>query len=181
MSIDAPLMMNATPKLASLRAPMDPSLSALIGNVGLFWRLRTQGRQASMFEQDGAPGEEYKSICEFMRLYATLRFYQVALLLGTTGSIVGALLSNAARASVLLPGLLKGGGLFITLAFLVMEFRSTSYWHRLRLRCNELSQVLGYQPFSTASRWSPLTTSGAAFYLHSFIASLWLASLFLHI
>ena len=29
-----------------------------------------------------------------------------------------------------------------------------------------------------ASRWNPLTTSGAGFYLHVFIAAMWLASLF---
>ena len=46
----------------------------------------------------GSPADEYKSVCEFMRMYATLRFYRLALLLGTTGSIVTAL-SSAAAAS----------------------------------------------------------------------------------
>ena len=123
------------------------------------------------------PAEEYKSVCDFMRLYATLRFYQLALLLGTTGSIITALSSNAVRMSFARAEFLKTGGLVVSLAFLVMEFRATSYWHGLRDRGNELAQALRFRPFPTPSRWNPLTTSGAGLYLHAFIATLWLASL----
>jgi len=125
------------------------------------------------------PGEEYKSVCDFMRLYATLRFYQLALLLGTTGSIITALSSNAVRASFARAEFLKTGGLIVSLAFLVMELRATSYWHGLRDRGNELARALCFRPFPTPSRWDPLTTSGAGFYLHAFVAALWLASLLL--
>lgn len=127
--------------------------------------------------QVGNPAEEYKCVCDFMRLYATLRFYQLALLLGTTGSIITALSSNAVRTSFARAEFLKTGGLIVSVAFLVMEFRASSYWHHLRDRGNELAAALGYRPFPTPSRWDPLTTSGAGFYLHAFVATLWLASL----
>ncbi|MBX3667367.1 MAG: hypothetical protein KF778_03110 [Rhodocyclaceae bacterium] len=78
-------------------------------------------------QASGTPGEEYKTVCEFMRLYATLRFYQLALLLGTSGSIVTGLLPQAARMSFIAMDLLRAGGVLISLSFLVMEFRSTSY------------------------------------------------------
>ena len=131
--------------------------------------------------ESGNPGEEYRSVCEFMRLYATLRFYQLALLLGTTGSIVTALSSDAVRTAFARAQLLKTGGLIVSLAFLVMEFRASSYWHGLRRRGNELAQVLRFQPFPTSSRWNPLTTSGASFYLHVVVATLWLASMCLRL
>ncbi|GAA4359762.1 hypothetical protein GCM10023165_56240 [Variovorax defluvii] len=125
------------------------------------------------------PAEEYKCVCDFMRLYATLRFYQLALLLGTTGSIITALSSHAVRTGFARAELLKAGGLVVSLAFLVMEFRSTTYWHGLRDRGNALARQLRFMCFPTPSRWNPLTTSGAGFYLHVVVAALWLTSLFL--
>lgn len=123
--------------------------------------------------------DEYKSVCEFMRLYATLRFYRLALLLGTTGSIITALTSVAVRASFARLEILKLGGLVISLAFLVMEFRATSQWILLRNRCNELARHFQFQLFPDSSRWDPLTTSGAGFYLYALVAVLWVISLFL--
>jgi hypothetical protein len=129
----------------------------------------------------GNPADEYKSVCEFLRLYATLRFYRLALLLGTTGSIVTALTSIAVRSSFARLEILKFGGLVVSLAFLVMEFRATSHWLALRKRGNELAQCLCFQPFPGTSRWDPLTTSGAGFYLYAVVAALWAASLLLRV
>ena len=123
--------------------------------------------------------EEYRHLCEFLRLYTTLRFYQLALLLGTTGSIVTALSSAAVRHSFMGSQMLRVRGLVMSLAFMVMEFRASSYWHRLRDRGNELALRLQFHPFPVSSRWSPLTTTGAGFYLHVFVAAMWLTSLFL--
>ena len=119
---------------------------------------------------------EYKAVCDFMRQYATLRFYQLALLLGTTGSIVTALSSQAVRAVPMRVDMLRAGGLVISLALLVMEFRSSTYWQQLRDRANELAAGLRFQRFPVSSRWSPLTTSGVGFYLHALVAALWCAS-----
>lgn len=166
------------PRLSSLRVPVDPSPAALAANAHVMWRLAALSKQVKAVTS-GNPGEEYRSVCEFMRMYATLRFYQLALLLGTTGSIVTALSSDVVRASVMHADFLRAGGLLISLAFLVMEFRASSYWHRLRDRGNELAQILRFQPFPASSRWSPLTTSGAGLYLHAVVAVLWMASLFL--
>jgi hypothetical protein len=129
----------------------------------------------------GSPADEYKSVSEFMRLYATMRFYRLALLLGTTGSIVTALTSAAVQASFARSEVLKGGGMVISLCFLVMEFRATSQWLALGSRASHLARALGYQPFAETSRWSPLTTSGAGFYLYSMVALLWGASLLLRL
>ena len=82
-----------------------------------------------------------------MRLYATLWFYQLALLLGTTGAIVTALISS--RTILATPGaaiMLKLGGVVVGLALIVMEFRASSYWHRMRDRANVLCETLGYEP-----------------------------------
>lgn len=120
--------------------------------------------------------EEYKCVCAFMRQYATLRFYQLALLLGTTGSIVTALTSQAVRSHALRVEMLRGGGLVVSLALLVMEFRSSTYWQGLRDRANELARTLHFHRFPVSSRWSPLTTSGVGLYLHALVALLWAAS-----
>lgn len=127
---------------------------------------------------------EYKCVCDFMRQYATLRFYQLALLLGTTGSIVTALSYGLMRGdgsvgAVFLAertALLKAGGLLVTLALMVMEFRASSHWQSLRDRGNELAASLRFRPFPVASRWSPLTTTGVGFYLHAVVALGWIAS-----
>jgi hypothetical protein len=129
----------------------------------------------------GNPADEFKSVCEFIRQYATLRFYQLALLLGTTGSIVTALSSNTVRQSLVRTEFLKAGGLIVSLALLVMEFRASSYWHGLRDRSNELARELGFRSFPESSRWNPLTTTGSGFYLHVIVASLWFASLFIRL
>jgi hypothetical protein len=84
--------------------------------------LATASAQDQPDTEVGDPADEYKSVCEFPRLYATLRFYRLALLLGSTGSIVTALSSAAVRASFARLEVLKFGGLIVSLAFLVKEF-----------------------------------------------------------
>lgn len=165
-----------SPSFASLQSS-DSSAATLSGDVYVMRSVSVKNEHASATESVN-PGDEYKSVCEFMRQYATLRFYQMALLLGTTGSIITALSSNAVRTSFARAEFLKIGGLIVCLAFLVMEFRASSYWHRLRDRGNALAKTLHFAPFPVSSRWNPLTTSGASFYLHIVVAVLWLVSLF---
>lgn len=141
-----------TPALVSMRMPSEPSPYALATGAHLLWRLTLQGKLASSSLDSGNPSEEYKSVCEFMRLYATLRFYQLALLLGTSGGIVTALTSNAVHTGFARAELLRTGGLVISLAFLVMEFRASSYWHRLRDRANELAKGLPFPPRRAGTR-----------------------------
>ncbi len=137
-----------------------------------------QGFEAPEPTSSGGPAEEYKIVCAFMRQYSMMRFYQLALLLGTTSSIVTALSLNASRMNFTGATLLKGGGLFVCLALLVMAFRATSYWHRLRNCSIELAHSMRYATMPASSRWNPLTTSGAGFYLHATVTTLWLVSLF---
>ena len=162
--------------LSTMRLPADPWPGAVAVNAHQTWRLTMLGKKAPI--ESGSPADELRSVCEFMRLYSTLRFYQLALLLGTTGSIVSMLASNIVRIGVARAEFLKVGALVMSLAFLVMEFRASSYWHRLRDRGNVLAETLGYQTFPSSSRWSPFTTSGAGLYLHVFVSAMWLTSLF---
>jgi hypothetical protein len=166
------------PPLVQLRAPLDASPYAMGGLAHALWRLMKQ-EQAAAPAESGNAAEEYRIVCEFMRLYATLRFYQLALLLGTTGSIVTALASHTVQQSFARAEFLKTGGLLVSLAFVVMEFRSSSHWHRLRARANGLALALRYETFPTNSRWNPLSTTGAGFYLHAVVCALWCSSLFI--
>ena len=125
------------------------------------------------------PLEEFKIICEMMRSYALLRFYQMALLLGTSGGIVTAFASQSVRSLPVLVLLLKIAGILLSAVFLVMDWRASGYWHRLRARANELAPELGFQPFPVGSPWSPLTTTGASLLLHIFFVGVWVVSLFL--
>lgn len=169
-----------------MRLPPGATPYGLAGQAFQVWRLLSQARQQAGERSEtarplesGNPSEEYRSVCEFMRLYATLRFYQLALLLGTTGSIVTALSSVAVRSAFARAELLKVGGLVVSLAFLVMELRASSHWFSLRRRANQLADVLRFEPFPASSRWSPFTTTGAGFYLHTLVTTLWLFSLFI--
>jgi len=123
------------------------------------------------------PLEEYKIICEMMRSYALLRFYQMALLLGTSGGIVTGI--STIRDFPLLVTMIKVSGVAISAVFLVMDYRASSYWHRLRARANALAPELGFEGFPVSSPWSPLTTTGASLLLHVFFVGVWLTSVFL--
>ena len=169
------------PQLIQLKMPSDASLPSLGGYASVIWRLATQHlKEASV--TPGSSLQEYKTICEFMRLYATLRFYQLALLLGTSGAIVTALLTSATIHALPKSGtILKLAGLAVAMALTIMEFRASSYWHRMRDRANVLCETLGYQRFAVSSRWNPLTTSGAGFFLHVIITLLWFTTLFIRV
>lgn len=166
------------PQLLGLRVPSDASVPALGGYASIIWRLTTHHLKEAPV-RPGSSLQEYKIICEFMRLYATLRFYQLALLLGTSGAIITALLTSVTvRVAPQNAVFLKFAGLVVSLALTVMEFRASSYWHRMRDRANVLCDTLGYQPFAVSSRWNPLTTTGAGFYLHVIVTVLWFIGLF---
>src|SRR5689334_1332456 len=117
------------------------------------------------------PLEEYKILCEMMRSYAMLRFYQMALLLGTSGGIVTGISSDIVRRSALLVLMVKIGGLLLSAVFTVMDYRASAYWHRLRRRANEIAPELGFRPFPVAPAWSRLTTTGASLVMHAFFVA----------
>jgi hypothetical protein len=168
-----------SPVLLHLRVPSDASIPGIASYAGVIWRLTTQHLKETPM-RPGTALQEYKTICEFMRLYATLRFYQLALLLGTTGAIITALISSkTVHATPEAAIVLKLGGIAVAAALAVMEFRASSYWHRMRDRANTLCETLNYQPFPVSSRWNPLTTSGSGFYLHLIVVLMWITSLFI--
>ena len=127
------------------------------------------------------PLEEYKIICEMMRGYALLRFYQMALLLGTAGAIVTAIGSDNVHRQPALVLILKVTGLLTTWVFLVMDYRASSYWHNLRSRANDLAVELGFMTFPVRAWWNPMTTTGASLVMHAFLVLGWIyALLFVH-
>jgi hypothetical protein len=153
-------------------------MPAMGSYAAIIWRLTTQHLKEAPV-RPGSSLQEYKIICEFMRLYATLRFYQLTLLLGTSGAIITALLTSVTiRVAPQNAMFLKFAGLVVAFTLTVMEFRASSYWHRMRDRANVLCETLGYQGFPTSSRWNPLTTTGAGFYLHAIVTILWVVGLF---
>src|SRR5262252_1479107 len=103
---------DATPQLLQLKVPSDASEPALGSYLSVIWRLSTHHLKEAPV-RPGSSLQEYKIICEFMRLYATLRFYQLALLLGTSGAIVTALTSQAVRDNFARAEFLKAGGLLV--------------------------------------------------------------------
>jgi hypothetical protein len=106
-----------------------------------------------------------------------LRFYQMALLLGTAGGIVTGIASDNVRRSAQLVFLLKMGGLLISVVFMVMDYRASSYWHALRRRANALAGELGFAGFPARSQWNPLTITGASLVLHLFFVAVWIFAL----
>jgi len=125
--------------------------------------------------------DEFQRISEFMRTYLLLRLYRLTLLLGTSGAIITALVSDGVRArGAVVILLLKIGAVIVSTAFAIMDFSAAGHWDRLLRRANELAEQMRYARFPTPSRWTPLTASGAGNYLHVLIVLLWVASLFLH-
>ena len=116
---------------------------------------------------------------EDLRHYGILRLYRLTLLLGTAGAMVTALASDDVRAHPLLFGAVKGGGLAITVAFAIMDYRSGNQWLRMQARANALAGVLGFQSRGLAHPWNPLSTTGALRVLHVVIVLAWLVVLVL--
>ena len=127
----------------------------------------------------GTPLDEYKHLGEDLRHYGILRLYRLTLLLGTAGAMVTALASDDVRAHPLLFGAVKGGGLAITVAFAIMDYRSGNQWLRMQARANAPAAVLGFQSRGLAHPWNPLSTTGALRVLHVVIVLAWLVVLVL--
>lgn len=121
------------------------------------------------------PLDEYKHLGEDLRHYGILRLYRLTLLLGTTGAMVTAIASDNVRSHPLLFEAVKWGGLAITLAFAIMDYRSGNQWLRLQARASELAGVLGFQARALAHPWNPLSTTGAGRILHALMVLAWLA------
>jgi hypothetical protein len=123
--------------------------------------------------------DEYRHLGEDLRHYGILRLARLTLLLGTTGAMVTALASETVRAQPIPFMLLKVGGLVVTLAFAIMDYRSGAHWMRLQQRSNVLAQVLGFELRPTAHAWNPLSTTGASRLLHAFLVFGWIFVLLL--
>ena len=168
------------PTLASLRTPIDSGITAVPSYAGVVLRLHRLARKPEAGLEAGDPLEEYKSLCEFLRLYSTLRFYQLALLLGTSSGIATALMNPAVGTYPHGGVILRAIALVIAFTLAVMDVRASSYWHFLRDRANALCARLRFEPFPTSTRWSLFTTSGSAFYLHACVTAAWATALALH-
>jgi hypothetical protein len=123
--------------------------------------------------------DEYKHLGEDLRHYGILRLYRLTLLLGTTGAMVTALVSEGVRANPILFEILKLGGLMVALVFAIMDYRSGQQWMRLQQRSNVLAEALGFETRPAAHVWNPLTTTGAGRALHVFIVCGWIFVLLL--
>jgi hypothetical protein len=127
----------------------------------------------------GHPLDEYTHLGEDLRHYGVLRLYRLTLLLGTTGAMVTALASEGVRAHPLMLEAIMLGGLAITIAFAVMDFRSGEQWLRMQRRSNLLASALGFATRPVANAWNPLSTTGAGRALHALLVASWLYFLFL--
>ena len=123
--------------------------------------------------------EEYRSVAAAMHLHATLRFYQLALLVGMTSNAIVVLATQSQHLGLQRTLLLKAGAFVMSVALLVLGWRASSQWLVLRERATELTRVLRFESRPEPSRWNPLSTSGATLYLHGLVALLWGVSLLL--
>jgi len=131
------------------------------------------GASIAIADSTATPLEEYKHLGQDLRHYEILRLYRLTLLLGTTGAMLTALASEAVRAHPVMFEIIKLGGLVITLAFAIMDYRSGQQWLRMQTRSNVLAALLEFEPRPLSNAWSPLTTTGAGRALHLFLASGW--------
>ncbi len=127
----------------------------------------------------GHPLDEYKCLGAELRHYGILRLARLTLLLGTTGAMVTALASETVRAHPIAFETLKLGGLVVTLAFAIMDYRSGQHWLRLQQRSNVLAESLGFEMRPAAHPWNPLATTGAGRALHLFLVGAWVFILLL--
>jgi hypothetical protein len=155
--------------------PMEPASSRSIAAVP-----RAQDDPDAVAEPPASPAriatplDEYKHLGEDLRHYGILRLYRLTLLLGTTGALITALASDAVRSNALLVDILKVGGLAVTLAFAIMDYRSGQRWMRMQRRANALAESLGFERRTLGNEWNPLTTTGVSRVLHAFVVGAWL-------
>jgi len=154
---------------------MDPTRSRPLSSVPFpEYRIDTAIVPPEARASMGNPLDEYKHLAEDLRHYNLLRLYRLTLLLGTTGAMVTALASENLRAHPIPFLLLRVGGLMITLAFAIMDYRSGRQWLRLQRRSNVLAEALGFETRPIAHMWNPLASAGAGRILHIFLVCGWL-------
>jgi hypothetical protein len=119
--------------------------------------------------------EEYKITCEFIRHYALMRYYRLAVLMATMGAMVSAIISFAPSHPTAhhILFMLRLAGLAISLTFTCMDYGAGKLLQNFRTRANALTTVLQFEPFPVYHPWNPLTVIGAGRYLHVFLVTVW--------
>jgi hypothetical protein len=118
------------------------------------------------------PLEEYKDLSSNIRQYANMRFAQLTLFIATTVGI----LSIAFRTDIPLPPwIVRIGGLCVSIAFLIIERRSTKYALTYMRRAAKLEEdTLGFDQYRSVIGRGMITATNAVASLIILVAVFWL-------
>ncbi len=121
--------------------------------------------------------EEYLDVSANLRHYGSARFALLTLFLAIVAGLLTAVYGGQIQPGEVVITIWKIGGALISLAFLVMEERTSCYYRRFRERAIELEKALGFKQYRNCPKQKGITSTNAVRVVYGLTAFFWLISL----
>lgn len=121
--------------------------------------------------------EEYKEIGANLRQYGNMRFAQLTLFVAVTGGLLAAIFSKDSSLSQCQRLGAEMLGLFLTVAFWVMEEKSTSWWNQYYQRAVHVEAELGMAQYSARAPMTIVSATYAVRFLFAITVTIWVSLL----
>lgn len=117
--------------------------------------------------------EEYKEIGANLRQYGNMRFAQLTLFVAVTGGLFAAIFSKDTGLSQCQKWAVEVFGLALTIAFWVMEKRSTDWWYRYFKHALHIESQLGMGQYSSGGKHALISATQAVHAVFVSVGVLW--------
>jgi hypothetical protein len=117
--------------------------------------------------------EEYLDASANMRAYGNMRFAQLTLYVAITAGLLKLLFTSGPQITCATSRIVALGGCLATIAFGVMEERSSDYWHHFRRRAVDLERELGYKQHTAAPSRKVISATNAVRMLYIIMLAFW--------
>ncbi|WP_162085244.1 hypothetical protein [Sulfuriferula nivalis] len=117
--------------------------------------------------------EEYKEVGANLRQYGNMRFAQLTLFVAVTGGLLAANFSKDIGLSACQKLAVAFFGLLISMAFWVMEERSTDWWNRYYKRAEQIELELGMHQYLHRKNRSILSATFAVRAVFAVVVMAW--------
>ena len=118
---------------------------------------------------------EYLDASNNIRHHGNLRFAQLTLFAALTGGLFTLIFGGQQPLSAFDKTILEVLGVFVAVAFFIMELRTGVYWYHYQRRAAALEKILGYSQYSTLPFGKWITAANATRGLYVAVVVLWIA------
>lgn len=127
--------------------------------------------------KQGDPSVEYSDVAENMRHYANLRFVQMTLFFTYSAGAFAVVATVTPPIGATLRLVVMAVSVVVSVAFSIIEERSSDHWHHFRRRAKVLEAQLGYEQYSSRPTRKLVSATNAVRLLHWGSALGWAAAL----